>query len=172
MIFVQSGSNKLVADAPPSPNATSRRIIHVGFIVRDAAKEDAFWRDILGFHPYWHGGRNGAHGLAKRPGAGWRGLAGIHVEFAPDAHPEAGRGDGPLLPWRGAHGGCDCPARRKTSVRGPTAPRRQVGRDGKVQLNLYDPDLTRVEFMEFRPAENLAALPLPASNRVLKKSNS
>jgi catechol 2,3-dioxygenase-like lactoylglutathione lyase family enzyme len=57
VIFVQSGSNKVVAKAPPSPNATSKRIIHVGFIVRDAAKEDAFWRDILGFHPYWHGGR-------------------------------------------------------------------------------------------------------------------
>ena len=57
VIFVQSGSNKTVAKAPPSPNATSKRIIHVGFIVRDAAKEDAFWRDVLGFHPYWHGGR-------------------------------------------------------------------------------------------------------------------
>ena len=28
-----------------------------------------------------------------------------------------------------------------------------MGRDGKVQLNLFDPDLTRVEFMEFLPAE-------------------
>ena len=56
VIFVQAGSNKLVAKAPPSPNAASRRMIHVGFIVRDAAKEDAFWRDVLGFRPYWHGG--------------------------------------------------------------------------------------------------------------------
>jgi hypothetical protein len=29
----------------------------------------------------------------------------------------------------------------------------QMGRDGKWQLNLYDPDDTRVEFMEFKPAE-------------------
>ena len=56
VIFVQSGSNKQVAQAPPSPDAASRRIIHVGFIVRDAAKEDAFWRDVLGFRPNWHGG--------------------------------------------------------------------------------------------------------------------
>jgi len=27
----------------------------------------------------------------------------------------------------------------------------QMGRDGKWQLNVYDPDLTRVEFMEFTP---------------------
>jgi hypothetical protein len=29
VIFVQSGSNKMVADAPPSPNTTSKRMIHV-----------------------------------------------------------------------------------------------------------------------------------------------
>jgi catechol 2,3-dioxygenase-like lactoylglutathione lyase family enzyme len=29
----------------------------------------------------------------------------------------------------------------------------KIGRDGKWQLNLYDPDETRVEFMEFKPAE-------------------
>jgi hypothetical protein len=29
----------------------------------------------------------------------------------------------------------------------------KVGRDGKWQLNVYDPDDTRVEFMEFKPAE-------------------
>jgi catechol 2,3-dioxygenase-like lactoylglutathione lyase family enzyme len=57
VIFVQAGSNKSVAKAPVSPNAVSRRMIHAGFIVRDAAKEDAFWRDLLGFRPYWHGGR-------------------------------------------------------------------------------------------------------------------
>ena len=29
----------------------------------------------------------------------------------------------------------------------------KIGRDGKWQLNLYDPDLTRLEFMEFTPVE-------------------
>jgi hypothetical protein len=29
----------------------------------------------------------------------------------------------------------------------------KLGRDGKWQLNLYDPDDTRVEFMEFLPKE-------------------
>jgi catechol 2,3-dioxygenase-like lactoylglutathione lyase family enzyme len=60
VIFVQRGSNKRVAKAPPSPKAASKRMIHVGFIVRDAVKEDAFWRDVLGFRPYWHGGRTGS----------------------------------------------------------------------------------------------------------------
>jgi catechol 2,3-dioxygenase-like lactoylglutathione lyase family enzyme len=29
----------------------------------------------------------------------------------------------------------------------------KIGRDGKWQLNLYDPDDTRVELMEFTPVE-------------------
>jgi hypothetical protein len=29
----------------------------------------------------------------------------------------------------------------------------QLGKDGKWQFNIYDPDLTRVEYMEFRPAQ-------------------
>jgi hypothetical protein len=32
-------------------------------------------------------------------------------------------------------------------------PQPQIGRDGKWQLNLYDPDGTRVELMEFAPVE-------------------
>ena len=28
-----------------------------------------------------------------------------------------------------------------------------MGRDGKWQLNLYDPDFTRIELMEFKPIE-------------------
>jgi hypothetical protein len=29
----------------------------------------------------------------------------------------------------------------------------QMGRDGKWQLNIYDPDQTRIELMEFKPVE-------------------
>jgi hypothetical protein len=29
----------------------------------------------------------------------------------------------------------------------------QMGRDGKWQLNLYDPDLSRIELMEFQPVQ-------------------
>ena len=54
--FVQSGSNKLAANAALDPKAPSHRMIHTGFQVQDAAKEDTFWRDILGFTPLWHGG--------------------------------------------------------------------------------------------------------------------
>jgi hypothetical protein len=40
----------------------------------------------------------------------------------------------------------------------------QIGLDGKWQLNLYDPDGTRVEVMEFRPVQTPCCSPytLPA----------
>src|SRR5260370_24995815 len=34
----------------------SARMIHSGFVVRDRAAEDKFYKDVLGFHVYWHGG--------------------------------------------------------------------------------------------------------------------
>src|SRR5258708_4700832 len=34
----------------------STRMLHAGFIVKDRASEDRFYRDLLGFRMYWHGG--------------------------------------------------------------------------------------------------------------------
>jgi len=31
-------------------------MLHAGFIVKDRAAEDRFYRDLLGFRIYWHGG--------------------------------------------------------------------------------------------------------------------
>ena len=33
-----------------------KRLIHAGFVVQDREAEDHFYKDILGFHVYWHGG--------------------------------------------------------------------------------------------------------------------
>jgi len=163
VIFVQSDaahpankSNKpgsIAKLAPPSPNAASHRIIHVGFIVKDKDKEDAFWKGLLGFRPYWHGGfqegtdnwvsiqvPDGADWLEymlriKEPvdlrSSGVQDHFSLGVEKMSDALAAL------------AHNGCE----------GPNCTKTQVGRDGKVQLNLYDPDLTRVEFMEFKPTQ-------------------
>jgi hypothetical protein len=38
----------------------------------------------------------------------------------------------------------------------------KIGRDGKWQLNLYDPDLTRVELMEFKPVQTPCCSPMKA----------
>ncbi len=44
------------AAAPPAATAVSRHMIHAGFLVYHREAEDHFFRDILGFRPYWHGG--------------------------------------------------------------------------------------------------------------------
>src|SRR5436305_6419950 len=45
---------RIVFTAPPEQIST--RMLHAGFIVKDRAAEDRFYRDLLGFRMYWHGG--------------------------------------------------------------------------------------------------------------------
>lgn len=50
-------------------------MIHVGFVVRHREAMDKFYKDVLGFHVYWHGGDEGrGDGLGGYAGAGWDGL--------------------------------------------------------------------------------------------------
>ena len=51
--FVERGKSDAVS-APES--AVSRHMIHAGFLVYHREAADHFYRDILGFRPYWHGG--------------------------------------------------------------------------------------------------------------------
>src|SRR3974390_2566223 len=51
--FVERGKGE--TPTPPA-TAVSHRMIHTGFLVYNRAAEDHFYRDILGFRPYWHGG--------------------------------------------------------------------------------------------------------------------
>jgi catechol 2,3-dioxygenase-like lactoylglutathione lyase family enzyme len=149
VIFVQSGSNSMVAKAAPSSDATSKRVIHVGFIVRDTAKEDAFWRELLGFRPYWHGGKTESRtdwsSMQVPEGTDWLEYM-LNISPTPTLK-ESGVQDHFSLGTE--HMADVVAALKKNQCEGPNCAKTQVGRDGKVQLNLYDPDLTRVEFMEF-----------------------
>lgn len=162
--FVQSpyaaagGTGKLegvamqVRGTHPLPNATSQRIIHVGFIVQDRAREDAFWRDILGFRIYWHGSaKDGTPddyvSLQVPDGTDW--LEYMLNQPHPDLR-QAGVMDHFSL---GTPHMQDVLAQlQQNNCDGKMCTSIQAGRDGKIQLNLFDPDLTRVEYMEFTPA--------------------
>jgi catechol 2,3-dioxygenase-like lactoylglutathione lyase family enzyme len=159
VIFVQHGSNKQVADAPPSPDPTSRRIIHVGFIVQDAAKEDTFWLDLLGFRPYWHGGktdtRTDYQSVQVPNGTDW-------LEYMLNVSPAASLQQTGVMDHFSlgvAHMTDAVAALEKNNCEGANCTKTQIGRDGKVQLNLFDPDHTRVEFMEFTPARDPCCSP-------------
>lgn len=144
---------KMVAEASVSPNGTSHRIIHVGFIVKDADKENAFWRGLLGFRPYWHGGFSpdvtNWMSLQVPDGSDWIEYM-LHIKEPVDLR-QSGVQDHFSLGVATMNDAVA--ALERNGCTGPACSKTQVGRDGKVQLNLYDPDLTRVEFMEFKPTQ-------------------
>jgi catechol 2,3-dioxygenase-like lactoylglutathione lyase family enzyme len=132
-----------------SPRRLSKHILHAGISVQNQARADGFYHNILGLHDFWNVWA--AHGCCidmRLPnGTDW-------VEFM--MHPQ------PLPPARlgGPHHFClgvtsVDRAYKEALARGlqPTGrvKRPRIGRDGKRQFNLSDPDGTRVEFMEFKP---------------------
>lgn len=131
--------------------AISRHMIHAGFIVRDRAAEDHFYKGLLGFHVYWHGGMKDNEtdwvDMQVPNGTDWLEYM-LNVEANPSPQ-ESG------VMRHLALGVTDIkPAVKLVEQRGwPMPEAAEVGRDGKWQLNLYDPDLTRVEVMELQPVE-------------------
>lgn len=158
--FVQTGAEKRVASSTPSPRAASHRMIHVGFIVHDADKEGAFWHGILGFTPYWHGGRapDRTDWISQQvpEGTDW-----LEFMLNPPADPtrkQAGVSNHFSLGVAHMQDAIAALARNGCSEAGCS--KTQLGRDGKVQLNLFDPDDTRVEFMEFTPTREPCCSPI------------
>lgn len=154
--FVQSGARaqriaKMVAAAKPSANAASRRIIHVGFVVHDRAKEDAFYRGLLGFRPYWHGGPVAGEDYYQSQqvpdGTDW--LEYMLHSSSPPTLKETGSHDHMALGV--AHIQDALRQLEANGCREDVCRAIRVGNDGKIQLNLFDPDGTRAEFMEFVP---------------------
>lgn len=143
-----------------APDSISGRIIHAGFIVRSASAEDRFYRDILGFHPYWSGGmKEGVvdwASLQVPDGTDWLEYM-LNIPPNPSHH-EVGVQDHFSL------GVADMDTVvAKLEQRGWTpspASQKQMGRDGKFQLNFYDPDQVRVEFMEFKPRQTPCCHPI------------
>jgi catechol 2,3-dioxygenase-like lactoylglutathione lyase family enzyme len=169
--FVQPGTHP-----PPEPRMESRRlsshIIHAGYVVRNRAAMDRFYKDILGFHLYWQGGAKEGDidwvMMQVPDGTDWveymlylperpsREQLGSADHFAPGVVSVAQLQQ--QLEQRGWK-----PAQGKNP--------QVLGVDGKLQLDLTDPAGTRVEFMEFLPVKApccspyTGAQPSPDSNQ-------
>jgi len=142
------GLSDLPADAP-APRGV--QIIHAGFIVRDRDKMEQFYKDILGFRPYWHGGMKDDEtswvSLQVPDGTDWLEFM-LYDPTGKDKH-FLGVMNHIALGVTDIHATQE--QLRKNGA--PLTEEPKIGRDGKWQLNVYDPDQTRIEFMEFTPVQ-------------------
>ncbi len=134
----------------------STHIIHVGFTVSDRAAEDHLFKEILGFKEFWHGGMtdDAAEWIDMRvpEGTDW-------LEYMTNLKDMNVKKRGVLnhmaLGVPSVSAGYDLVVKRGLD---PAKPK--IGRDGKWQLNLYDPNFTRVEMMEPKPVEKPCCSPM------------
>ena len=167
--FFQAGT---LIDLPNTARPIGNRIIHVGYLVHSKPAEDRFYRTVLGFRPYWFG--------AMQPN---------HVDWVSQQTPDGTDwleymlvGDGSTTPLShvDAHelgvlnhfsiGVFNMEQAVTTLIaedrESPRHDGPQMGKDGKWQANLYDPDGTRVELMEFQPVTKPCCSAFTASSPV------
>lgn len=172
--FVQPPARELEAKstatlyALPGGDPIGRRMIHVGMFVRSQEKEDTFYRGLLGFRPYWYGGMHADHtdwvSQQVPDGHDWLEYMVYNGQGAPDHITQQTLG---VLNHFSL--GVVNMEKAVTTLyeedRLEDAPARpQIGRDGKWQFNIYDPDLTRVEVMEFTAAAKPCCSEFTAGN--------
>jgi catechol 2,3-dioxygenase-like lactoylglutathione lyase family enzyme len=167
--FVQPPTRSKSIDAP---NVIGRHIIHFGFLVHSRAAEDTFYRDLLGFRPYWFGGMV-------------EGKLDWVSQQTPDSHdwleymlvndtPSQGIPVGMTQRQLGvldhfSIGVVSVDAAFKTlsagnRLTGVHDEHTKIGKDGKGQFNLYDPDGVRVELMNFHATQKPCCSPFTADD--------
>jgi len=146
--------DKTEPPAPPADSAVSRHMIHTGFVVHHRHAEDKFYRDILGFRLYWHGadkpgkpddwmamqvpdGTDWLEYMLNQPEHMDLRLTGVmnHISLGV-ADMKKAQAIMESHGWK-PHGDEEA----------------EIGKDGKWQLDVFDPDLSRVELMEFKPTQ-------------------
>lgn len=135
----------------------SQHMIHVGVVVKDRAAADHFYKDILGFHQTWQGGMDDKTtdwvDMRVPDGTDW-------LEYMLNVHNPDPQELGVMHHL--ALGVSDVKAGYKSAVERGYKPKEQpeIGRDGKWQFNLYDPNYTRVELMEPKAVKTPCCSPM------------
>ena len=147
--FVQyAGNVKAQALTVPGSKAISRRILHAGLTIADSAAAGVFYRDILGFAEIWRGGSNDSvtSWINMRVPEGTDYLEYMLVG-GPVSRQQLGSLHHIALMVPDMQQAVDLLGARSAATGYPvSAPR--VGRNNRWQLNLFDPDGTRIELME------------------------
>jgi len=147
--FVQLDREKRASVIATTDRRLSRRIFHAGLTIHDASAADRFYKDVLTFSEIWRGGRTDevTSWINMRAPEGTE-----YVEYMLQSGPADRRQLGTAH-----HVALVVPDMQEALevVRSRLAPQDpnasaspQIGRNRKWQLNLFDPDGTRIELME------------------------
>jgi len=175
--FVQEFSEISVARVPP--NQVSSRIFHTGFVVRDLGLMKRFYGEVLGFRLYWKGGfKDLPPGTPQKEsdidwfeiqvpeGSDW-------VEFmlnipANADHQELGVQNHFCLGVPNMERALDQLHKNGLAPDSKFADdKSEIGRDGKWQFDIFDPDWTRIELMEPFPVKEPCCNPYTAAHAKL-----
>jgi catechol 2,3-dioxygenase-like lactoylglutathione lyase family enzyme len=167
--FVQPPPRSKAIDAP---NVIGRHIIHFGFLVHSRAVEDTFYRDLLGFRPYWFGGmvEGKLDWVSQQTPDSHDWLEYMLVSGPPSQGIPAGMTQRQLgVLDHFSIGVVSVDAAYKTlsagnRLTGVHDEHTQIGKDGKGQFNLYDPDGVRVELMNFHATQKPCCSPFTADD--------
>ena len=175
------GNKVQFVEPPQTPEAVNaqeaigRHIIHVGVLVHSRDLENTFYRDLLGFRPYWWGGMKDGKvdwvSLQTPDSHDWIEymLEATHAGSSTTGIP-AGMSQNTLGVLNHLSVGVESvpetfkvlEAGKRLEGRDDREPK--IGRDGKYQLNLYDPDGTRLELMNFHATEKPCCSPFTAED--------
>jgi catechol 2,3-dioxygenase-like lactoylglutathione lyase family enzyme len=158
------------APAAVATNALFPHIIHVGAIVKDRALEDTFYRDVLGFRPYWFGGMKDdapPSWVSQQvpDGTDW-------LEYMVTSNTLTQAQMGVLNHFSLGVSNMEAAFTKlwnddrlvgQVDARGQQIVPK-IGRDAKWQLNLLDPDGTRAEVMELHAIGKPCCSPFTASD--------
>jgi catechol 2,3-dioxygenase-like lactoylglutathione lyase family enzyme len=160
-------------------NQVSHRIFHAGFVAKSLPAMRHFYVDQLGFRPYWKGGfKDLPPGTPEKDsdidwfeiqvpdGSDWVELM-LNIPANAD-HQELGVQNHFCL---GVPNMEKALAQLHQNGLAPDSKfaddKSEIGRDGKWQFDIFDPDWTRIELMEPTPAKNPCCNPYTAAHAKL-----
>ena len=149
LVFVEQTKNGKVVES--SARAVSKKLLHAGFVVKDLKAESHFYEGILGFRLYWRGGFKDAgtdwYEIQVPDGDNWIEFM-LNIPATADRKELGVQNHFSLGVQKAQATAEELRVRGAKEFDGP-----EVGRDGKDSIDIYDPDETRVELMEFKPVE-------------------
>jgi lactoylglutathione lyase len=144
----QAQQSNAVTKITTTPKAISDRILHAGLTISNSDAADAFYKEVLGFSAIWRGGANDSV-------TSWINMrlpeSTDYIEYmlttgTPNKQ-QLGSSHHIALLVPDMQKAVDVLRERSAQLNYPVAAPR-IGRNNRWQLNLYDPNGTRIELME------------------------